>query len=585
MGEDQYRNEHKEVGKLRRTIEDLSHELILSKDREEKTLAEFSAMNNELITTHRLLAKSHAELKASKEEAERANREKSKFLAMVSHEIRAPLGGIIGITELLRLSQTDPDQLESLSVIADSADYLMGMINNLLDMSRIEAGKMELAEGTLDLRSLLGRVLQLLSRTAGKRGNRLRLEIDPAVASNLWGDGAKITQIVINLVNNGIKFTENGEIAISLKMLADDGDVQHLRFEIADSGIGISAENKGKLFRPYTQISSGGSFEGTGLGLSISKAMVELMDGSIDVESEPGEGSTFWFELPVRRETRPAGEKRESDTAADPGRVRFRPVLLAEDHPLNSTLMVKQLERLGIREVTLAGTGREAVEAWRKRRYALVLLDSQLPEMSGLEAAAVIRRLEGETGRPRTPIVAVTGDGTAESRERCLEAGMDDWAVKPLKLDHLKDLLDRWMPESPESPENPESLENPESPESPESPAVPVINRETLSAISEVDGGSDYSMLALLLEMFKADTPGRLAALEDAVRRKKADEAAAVAHSLKSGSISLGADYFAQLCAEIERLAKEGELAEAAGKLPELTPAYKETVSELERLV
>lgn len=562
-GGERVKDEQQEIDSLRKTIEGLVREIVLGREREEQNLAEFSAMNNEIITTQRLLAKSNAELKAAKEEADRANRAKGDFLSMVSHEIRTPMNGITGMAELLEGSFLSDEQRDYVGVIRESADYLLRMINDLLDLAKFEAGGLALDVEELNIRSVLDHVCRLLGPASKQRGNELGCRIGDRVAENLMGDRAKITRMLINLINNAVKFTYNGQIAVTISVVSESEETQRLRFEVSDTGVGISSEDMQRLFLPYIQAQrrEGVSAEGTGLGLAITKAMAEQMDGQIGVDSELGLGSTFWFELPLRK----AAGVREDNRAAqqDAGSPSVLPaILLAEDQDLGAKLLAAQLKKLGAGEVRRVKSGLEAVEAWMREDYGLILLDSQLEELDGPEAAQQIRELEAASGRQRTPIVALSGDVTEEGRERCLRAGMDDWAAKPVKLSRLREIVERWA-----------------------APGItPVLNMQTAGGILELDGDEEPAILRSLLDMFKADTPSRLEQLEAAFAAGDLAETGRIAHSLKSGSLGLGADYFASLCADVEREARSGDGPAAGAKLPLLEGAYLEACAALEQL-
>ncbi|CAH1216110.1 Sensor histidine kinase RcsC [Paenibacillus auburnensis] len=555
-----------EIRKLRGTIENLSHQVIDGQAREEQILAEFSAMNNELITMHRQLAKNNAELKELKEEAEAANRAKSLFLATVSHEIRTPMNGILGMTELLGAEGMAEEQQSYLQVIRDSAQYLLQMINNLLDISKIEARKMELNKISFSVHDLLEHAFKLLSPAAVKRGNTLKWKIGSGVAATLEGDSPKILQVLINLLGNAVKFTQNGEVELTVSLAGEDEFRQRLCFAVRDEGIGISPEDQAALFQPYSQMSRDGekAAEGTGLGLSICKSMVELMGGTIKVDSSPGQGSTFSFGLVLDKPSILPEPQPPAEASLPEGRFSALPILVAEDNGLNRTLLQQQLKRLGITEVHLVDSGSEAVEAWQQQEYGLILMDSRLPGMNGDEAVRLIRQQELSGARPRIPIIGVTGDGAEESRLQFVRAGLDDWAVKPLSLQKLQQLLDKWFGREP---------------------YIPVLQQDTLTGIREMDGEEEPQFLRMLVEIFKSDTPLRLAALDAAASMRDLPEMAAVAHGLKSGSLSIGAQYFSHLCALIELHARADEYDLAVQQLTKLGPAYEEACRELENLL
>ncbi|CAN5895137.1 hypothetical protein BH20PSE1_BH20PSE1_24490 [soil metagenome] len=657
------------------------------------------------VSNHKALEQ---ELIRARDEARQATQAKSEFLANVSHEIRTPMNGLIGL-EVLKQTPLSAEQDGFVETAAHSAEILLAILNDILDFSKIEAGKMEIETVAMDLREVAEEVCASFAKRAHDKGLELLCFLPVDLPCAVEGDPTRLRQILTNLLSNAIKFTEQGEITLRACRIGDTDERVQLRFEVQDTGIGMSPEGKAKLFQPFVQAdgSTTRRFGGTGLGLSICKNLAALMGSEIEVKTTEGRGSTFWLILnlakrpatpcaptvhdglpgarvlivddnatnrqilehyvsawrmkptscasaakalallresrdgssvfdfmlldmqmpemdglmlsaamnqdPILRqiprvllsstrqitqsERRQAGiaaslvkpvraselfdaliRVRQGDARADvSSRGAARPlpasfaghrVLLVEDNEVNQTVGRVMLGRLGL-EVSLANNGREALAAIDQACYDLVFMDCQMPEMDGYEATRSLREKERAAGSPRLPVIALTANAMIEDHERCLAAGMDGYLAKPVRLEGLCELLERWLSRSVPSLSAP--------PAGATSPAAAAIDPTTFAALQACLGDAFPEIVAAFL----TDAPRRITAMKDALAQCDAERLCREAHSLKSTSATLGAGVLSALCRTLEQEAKAGQSARAGRRIAGIEQALGELVPSL----
>ena len=425
---------------IRRPVEGIIESLTEGEPPHYRGIHEF-----EFLSQH--IAAMMESLEKRSREAEAATRAKSEFLANMSHEIRTPMNAVINLSRLALQSPMEATPRSYVEKVQRAGENLLGVINDILDFSKIEAGRLEVEAIPFSPPELVEEVAMLLSHRAEEKGLALRVELPPNKAfPRAVGDPTRITQVLTNLATNAVKFTEQGEVVLKLALEGDDDENLTLRFEVIDSGIGISPRQRERLFEPFQQAdgSTTRKYGGTGLGLTISRRLVELMGGELELESTHGLGSRFHFSLTLPRAE---GEEAPAEQPAVPSanpleRIRGARVLLVEDLEVNKLVAKALLATAGL-EVEIADNGAEALEALERAPVDLVLMDVQMPVMDGFEAT---RRIRAMAGYHELPIVAMTAHAMAEERRRCLEAGMNDHVAKPIQVEALHAALVRWIP-------------------------------------------------------------------------------------------------------------------------------------------
>jgi PAS domain S-box-containing protein len=554
-----------------------------------------AAVNQELeILTHKL--------EIAYDEALEASKLKSEFVANISHEVRTPISAVIGMSELLLDSNLDTEQRQFVNIVSDSAQSLLTIINDILDFSKMEAGRIELEIIDFNLISIVKGCADWLESAAKGKNLRLMTTIDPKLPAFVKGDPVRLRQVLLNLASNAIKFTAEGTVILTAELLEQRGDALRVRFQVSDTGIGLSESSKKRLFQPFSQAdgSTTRKYGGTGLGLSISKRLVELMGGDIDVDSSEGAGSKFWFTLPFQSsETRDllgkvepgkpradyADEQASGASSDKAGAEQFpdmeasangeqkvagsdRWVLLAEDNQVLQDLACRQLNKLGF-NVKIVNNGRDALEAAAAREYTLIFMDCQMPEMDGFEATLEIRKSEATTGK-HVRIVALTASAMPSDREKCLESGMDDYLSKPVRLQQLCEIIKRWLPLGKEAftnggeafePSSDLAIFSQPSPENGELSAWP--NEKELIDLESLKQFYGEDSVEEILTMFLDEAKDLFQKIAQHLKNRHQQELVASAHQLKGVTAAVHTPLMHTFSLELERAARDGSWQDA----------------------
>ncbi len=545
-----------------------------------------------LFETHQYLEKAVQRSSELAVEAARANAAKSEFLANMSHELRTPMNGVIAMAGLLSSTPLSGEQRNYVGLIRKSGKQLMAIINDILDYSKIEARRMGVEEVPFKLAGIMDELIPILQPGADEKGLALSCRIEPDVPAIVRGDPARLRQILLNLSSNAVKFTENGSVTIRVSVESLEEQRLTLCFTVSDTGIGIAPDQLPQIFEPFTQADSTTTrrFGGTGLGLSISRQLVELMGGKLEVSSKEGEGSVFSFTARFGQistgETGLVAEEKineliKQSVSYSDQRGKFK-ILVVEDNPINQKVAVALLEKAGFRHA-LAESGYEALQRLETEPFDLVLMDCQMPGLDGYETTMLIRSANVAVMRNDMPIIAMTANALEGDREKCLEAGMDDYIPKPIDLSLLVPLLEKWLPHEGFA----ENIKQPEI----KMPARSVFNGAADAPDLPVFNEADYLRRNLddrilardVLNIFVRSTPNYLASLKELLKEGDAVGLRKQAHAVKGACSTVGAEQMRETALQLEKLAKDGELSSASSLAERLYCDYRRMEAELNR--
>lgn len=518
------------------------------------------------------------ELERAKEKAEAVSKSRSEFLANMSHEIRTPMNGVLGTLELLRLTALDEKQSNYIEMAYQSGDYLLRLLNDILDLSKYEAGKINIENNSFNLHMAINGVIDMFSSQSTAKGVGLAANYTDGVPEWVSADNTRLLQVLINLVGNALKFTNVGFVTINVSVVEKCDRNYAIRFAVEDSGIGISADAQKRIFNSFEQADSSTTrkYGGTGLGLSLSQRLIGLMGGEIGVESKEGEGSVFWFTINLNKVDEPVEKIEQSDQAevllSFSGQNGGGRVLVVEDNPVNQQITKGMLESFGL-QVDVVNHGGEVLSALGAQPYDIVLMDVHMPVVNGYEATRLLRNSSFKD----IPVIALTADVMKDDIDACFLSGMNDYLCKPISIRLLNKMLAKWLSVSHGMHANTRGKHN------------KVISRHEVAVDSPILEGLRSSIgneaLKNVLGVFLEDSPPRIELIHDAFIRLDYEALRAVAHALKGGCAMIGANELSSVCAKLEEKGRNSDANDIDKLLDDVDRLFVDVGSVVRRII